>query len=147
DVDLLPLFEWETVEFADSYSLRIATDEEFNTVSQTIENIEEPEFQLTVELESEITYYWSVRATEGENSGDWSSPRSFVTFVAEPDQVMLDSPVNAATGIALQPTLDWNAADGATSYDLQVSTDNSFSTLTVDETDLTELEFEVTATL
>ncbi|HEV8538637.1 MAG TPA: glycosyl hydrolase family 18 protein [Bacteroidota bacterium] len=44
----------------------------------------------------------------------------------------LSAPSNAATGIAVNPTLTWNSSVGATSYRLQVSTSSSFSSLVVD---------------
>jgi len=41
---------------------------------------------------------------------------------------VLASPSHGAIGIATNPTLIWNAAAGATSYRLQVSTNPTFST-------------------
>ena len=39
----------------------------------------------------------------------------------------LASPANGATGVATNPTLQWNPASGATSYRVQVSTDQTFA--------------------
>jgi|JI102314A1RNA_FD_contig_41_1739749_length_2603_multi_4_in_0_out_0_1 hypothetical protein len=56
---------------------------------------------------------------------------------ANPGTVTLQTPANAATGIALAPTLTWAAAANAVSYEIQVSTSNSFSPLLVNATSTT----------
>jgi hypothetical protein len=48
----------------------------------------------------------------------------------------LNSPADSATGITHSPTLSWSA-DAVTGYHLQVSTDSSFTGLTVDDSTLT----------
>lgn len=53
-----------------------------------------------------------------------------------PDPPVLSSPANTATGIALNPTLSWNASPGATSYQLQVSTVSNFSSTIFDQSGL-----------
>jgi uncharacterized protein (TIGR02145 family) len=49
----------------------------------------------------------------------------------------LISPNNNATEVALSPILTWNAVSNAVSYTLQVSTDNSFSSLVYNQSSLT----------
>lgn len=49
----------------------------------------------------------------------------------------LSSPANAATNQTLAPTLSWAAASAATSYNLQVSTSNTFTTTLVNLAGLT----------
>lgn len=44
-----------------------------------------------------------------------------------PDPPTLQSPSNGATGISTNPTLTWNASQGATSYGLQISLNSAFS--------------------
>ncbi len=46
---------------------------------------------------------------------------------ALPEQVVLRSPLNGATGISLTPTLRWDSADFADDYTLQVSEDSDFT--------------------
>ncbi len=50
-----------------------------------------------------------------------------------PDAPTLLSPANAATGVALPPTLMWNAASGATSYRIQISFVSDFSSTEYDQ--------------
>lgn len=47
------------------------------------------------------------------------------------------SPANAATGISLTASLSWSAAATATSYGVQVSTDQNFATTIINRTGLT----------
>lgn len=75
-------------------------------------------------LAGTTTYYWRVTAA---NSGGTtaSETRSFVTAaLATP---VLTSPTNGATRISRTPTLRWNST-GTLTYDIQISTDQSFTT-------------------
>ena len=51
-------------------------------------------------------------------------------------------PQNGETGVSLNPTLNWGASEGASSYRLQVSTDFQFSVLILDES-ITSTSFTV----
>jgi subtilisin family serine protease len=53
---------------------------------------------------------------------------------AAPAQV---SPANAATGVSLTANLSWNASATATSYAVQVSTDQNFATTVINRTGIT----------
>ena len=54
-----------------------------------------------------------------------------------PEAPLLAMTPNGSTGISTNPTLSWNASAGATSYELQVSTDSSFASTTFDRPSLT----------
>jgi hypothetical protein len=49
----------------------------------------------------------------------------------------LSSPANGATGVALSPTVIWNAVTGATTYHLQVSTSSYFGSTVFNDSTLT----------
>jgi len=49
----------------------------------------------------------------------------------------LTAPTNAATGVELAPTLTWGAVSNAVSYQIQVSTNSSFSSFVVNTTSAT----------
>lgn len=55
------------------------------------------------------------------------------TYIASPIRPILVSPVNV-TKVSLKPTLVWNSSAEATSYNVQVSTSSSFTSLVVDST-------------
>ena len=57
----------------------------------------------------------------------------------------LISPPNNSNGISLTPILDWNDAQGATHYTLQVSPVNNFSNTVIDEQNLNVSEYQVQA--
>ncbi len=58
----------------------------------------------------------------------------------------LNSPANNATGVSTQPNLQWSAVAGA-NYDLQVATDAGFSSIVVNQTNLTTNSFAITPAL
>lgn len=60
---------------------------------------------------------------------------------APPAAPVLATPANGATGIASNPTLTWNASSDATSYRVQVSTDGSFATTVVDQSNVTATSY------
>ncbi len=47
-----------------------------------------------------------------------------------PPQPVLSSPAHGAAGVSTTPTLDWQAASGATSYQLWVSRNSDFTEAT-----------------
>ncbi|MBI4902307.1 MAG: hypothetical protein HY820_01650 [Acidobacteria bacterium] len=80
-------------------------------------------------VQTNTTYYWSVTAKDGAttaSSGVWS----FTTGGTAPAAPVLVSPANTATGVPANPSLVWNAASGATSYDVYVGTVNPPGLLT-----------------
>ncbi len=66
-------------------------------------------------------YYWRIVAknTGGSNT---SATWSFTTLAAGPPAPVLSAPANGATGVSATPALSWNAASGATSYDVYFGT-------------------------
>jgi hypothetical protein len=61
-----------------------------------------------------------------------------------PSAPVMLSPANKATGIAIPPTLSWNASATAASYRVQVSTDSNFSTLILNDSSVTTTSRAVT---
>ncbi len=62
---------------------------------------------------------------------------------APPPAPLLATPADGSIDVELNPTLTWSASEGATSYQLQVSTDSDFSTTVVDASGLTETSYPV----
>lgn len=54
-------------------------------------------------------------------------------FTSKYAQPVLQSPVDGAVNVTLNPTLQWDAVAGATDYRLQVATDNLFSSVVYDQ--------------
>jgi hypothetical protein len=61
-----------------------------------------------------------------------------------PDVPVLAAPANGATDVSLNPTLSWNAAAGAASYQVQVATDAGFSTRIMDKSGMSGTSTSVT---
>ena len=70
-------------------------------------------------LNSNTIYYWQVRAVNagGNTLANTGTYWSFTTIVAAPAAFNKTSPANAATGVAINPTLSWATSTGATSYE------------------------------
>jgi hypothetical protein len=123
-----PLFTWKRLPAAASYWVVISRDQSFTNVKE-VGFTTHPAYAPRGTLEDETTtYYWVViPAVNVDGSGVFSeysdnAARSFEKRSAPPAQV---APDNGADVIA-HPRFAWNAAEGARSYRLQVSTDPSF---------------------
>ncbi|MDR3503121.1 MAG: T9SS type A sorting domain-containing protein [Legionella sp.] len=60
-----------------------------------------------------------------------------------PEAPTLVSPSDGATGVSINLSLAWNASNGATSYQLQVSTNSSFSTTRVNLSGITSTSYTI----
>lgn len=87
-------------------------------------------------LTYETTYYWQVRAintleTTEANYGEWWT---FTTQMAPPGGFSKFIPVDGDSGVAISPTLSWNASSGVTSYEYcyDTSADNVCSSGWID---------------
>lgn len=80
---ITPTFDWADVSGASSYTLQVATDNDFSyTVfsTQAIESTAVP----PVPLSYGTRYYWRVRAKNNVGTGDWSSTWSFIAKSSAP---------------------------------------------------------------
>jgi hypothetical protein len=62
-----------------------------------------------------------------------------------PSAPTLSSPANNATGVATTLTLQWSASSGATSYQVQVSTSDNFSSTSFNQSDIAATQVTVSA--
>jgi len=75
-------------------------------------------------------------------AGVWRRPLS-QTSISAPSVPMLVSPTNGFTGVPITSMISWNTSAQATSYQLQVSTDSTFSTTIVNRTNITDTSYPV----
>ncbi len=78
DVEFAPLLEWEEDEFAESYELQLATNQDFTDLLTDTTGLTDTKLQ-TIELGEETTYYWRVKAVGDTTDSDWSGVWHFTT--------------------------------------------------------------------
>ena len=130
DLPSSTFFQWAPVDGDVQYNLQISTDGSFNntlflnktypTLSQTISD-----------LASNTIYFWRVRAVSATsgNSG-WSLVRTFSTIVAPTVCVL---PADKAKGQPIPTTLAWVSSGERVVYQVQIATDELFSTIINDQ--------------
>ncbi|MGB5874316.1 MAG: carbohydrate binding domain-containing protein [Bacteroidota bacterium] len=119
---------------ASAFHVQVATDPAFNALVVDLPQVPRTEVELVLDLST--TYYWRVRGINTSGIGDWSDIWTFATGLTSLIPPRPLSPGQGATNAPLIPTFTWESSPGATSYQLQVSTLESFNLewlLTVNE--------------
>ncbi len=119
--------DWQVLEGATKYEWQLDTDADFSEVPVDSKGeCERSEIALST-LKPTTTYYWRVRAIQPTLS-PWSQQRSFTTQLgAAPVTPQLLYPEAGAVNVPNRPIFQWSAMAGATSYELLVSTEPSFT--------------------
>jgi photosystem II stability/assembly factor-like uncharacterized protein len=127
---------WNAVPGADSYRIQVSSGAGFaatvlddSTLTSTSTQFSSTAFNTT--------FYWRVAAKSLGGYSNWSATFSFTTIVAAPQTPALASPVDSAINISQSPTVSWQAATGAVTYHLQLSSDATFAASLVDDSSLT----------
>jgi hypothetical protein len=137
-----PTLVWNVVPGASSYRLQVSTSSTFATTLYNDSTLTSTS-QLISGLAVGTTYFWRVSSKiSGENS-NYSDVWRFTT-VAPPAVPILESPLNAATNLSVNPTLIWQNVPGAATYRLQVSTSNTFATTVYNDSTRTSTSQVVT---
>ncbi len=128
-----------------TYHFQVSTSSAFTTI--TVENTSVVQgvgttttWNVTPALANLTTYYWRVRAFDGQAYSNWSSSRSFYVNqpgANQPPSVpILSLPANGTIVNSMQPSLTTNNStdpEGATpSYHFQLSTSSTFSSIAVE---------------
>ena len=129
-VSLFPTFDWSDVTGATSYRLQVVQGA--TTVLDQAGILTSQYTVVTAILAANTPYYWRVNATGGSGTSNWTGYFTFTTGDAPPATPTLVAPTTGATNVSLTPLLDWNNSTGATSYRVQASTSNTFSTTVID---------------
>jgi len=131
-----PRFTWAAVRGADRYHLQVSTTPNFSSLKVNDATLTRPNH--TVPAATPLTYgtyYWRVRAHDvADNWSGWSVGNTFTI-------TLLKTPKNGDFTKDTTPTFRWAGVRGAARYWLQVSTTSNFSTLLVNENDLTRGAF------
>jgi len=127
---------WNTVNRAENYSLQVSITSDFSLTLVNESGITTTTKAISG-LQNNTTYYWRVKATNSGGTSDWSEIWNFKTIASIAGVPNLSSPINGAVDQAVILNLNWNAANNATTYSLQVSTVSDFSSTLVNESGIT----------
>jgi hypothetical protein len=123
---------WTPSQFASSYKVEVATDANFNNRVVNRAGVLTPVLVLTSsEIQPGTTYWWRVTA---ENELDITGSSQVFSFTTAPlpGAFSLTTPANNAN-VGAPVTLRWSESERALLYVVQVSTDEAFANLVVDE--------------
>jgi Right handed beta helix region/Ser-Thr-rich glycosyl-phosphatidyl-inositol-anchored membrane family/Fibronectin type III domain len=126
-----PILKWSASAHATSYQYCYDTTNDNTCTTSWISNGTSTSASLSGLLPN-TTYYWQVRAVNAAgvtyaNAGIWWS---FEIVLAPPT---LTSPVNGATDVGTRPHFTWSDPNtsGVTGYTIQISKNNTFTSLVV----------------
>jgi len=144
NVSVNPTLVWNAVQGADSYRLQVATDAGFGNMVFNQSGLTNTARQVPG-LQNDRQYFWRVSASNAGGVGSWSSIWAFATQGSPqlpPNTPRLLEPAHGVDGISVTPTFRWIDVPNTTNFQLQVSTSRKFSTLIVNEKNLTEASFQ-----
>ena len=117
------VLDWRSVAGAESYVVELGTDETWSDDPVLSETATGTELALPGWLPS-ASYAWRVAGVRGGVQGEWSQTGTFTRGWRE--QVRLLTPAAGASVVG-RPTFSWSPVAGASAYELQVSTNSTFS--------------------
>ena len=115
-----PTFDWANSTGAISYTLQVSTVSNFSLLKFD-QAITDSQYIVTLNnLLNNATHYWKVRSSNGSIFSDWSS---VMTFAVSNNDIPIykNSPSNNEQVSTTTPSFDWNDVDGATVYQIQIS--------------------------
>jgi predicted phage tail protein len=139
-------FEWEEVDTAVNYRLQLGNDPSFAEPMVDAGKI----FQgrhVVQNLEIGESYVWRVAAIDDAGQAEWSAPRTFTvdSHAVPPPRPVLRLPANKAQDQPLATAVEWEAIEGVTGYQLQVSLESRLQLLVVDLENISETRFDIQA--
>ncbi|MBI3240820.1 MAG: hypothetical protein HYZ49_00800 [Chloroflexi bacterium] len=118
-----PVFDWNNVSGADSYSIQISTSQTFATLLVNL-NVSASAYVPTVDLPRGVLIFWRVKANGALGASNWSRTRHFDSATPPTSAPLMVAPA-AGAAVTGSPTLDWNDLTPAPAYyEVQISTDN-----------------------
>lgn len=144
---LTPTLTWTTT--GETHRLQVSTTSGFTNIILDQDNIMGGSFVIPAPiLTQSTTYYWRVSATSPGGTSAFSSPFAFTTTSATlPAAPTLISPINGATNVSRTPAFDWFDVAGATNFRLQVSLNNTFTSVVFDTTNIIASQFNMSTLL
>lgn len=141
EVDLTVNMSWSKISDAQSYDLQISTDPEFRGFLYTRNGIRPNSF-IVSGLNINTIYYWRVKSRNGFGVSPWSRVSTFRT-VAPPSAPALKYPADSESEVSVNPQLIWMRIANAESYLLQISKDQSFSSIFINKTGIRDSSISI----
>jgi hypothetical protein len=121
-----PTFRWNSVRGAEKYILQYSTSDVFASSVTTITTYTN-NYTPIVPLPNDVNYYWRVRVESGNSKTPiWSSVWSFRKVWYLKPQLLTPTEGFAYTN---EPIFSWTPVEGATRYLIEMSDNNSFSSI------------------
>jgi hypothetical protein len=124
------VFTWMPVAGARNYRIQIASESDFRSIVVD-ETQSETQFLPDVTFDLNSDYYWRVRALSDAGNSYWSTIWRFNTQknVQLPEPVVLLAPANDSADLLPGFLMQWNRAERAERYEIQIATDEDFNNL------------------
>jgi hypothetical protein len=135
---------WTPNSTASFFQIQISKVSNFSSNVITVDNIK-PFSHVYPKLDENSTYYWRVRPSNISGNGPYSAVGTFKTGSLNdlPQKPLLLFPKNGSSGIGISPEVTWSNVPNSKSYRLQISTESSFSSIAIDQSNLTETKLKL----
>ncbi len=148
------LVDWDQIEDAQYYEIRIATNESFSTnslvESRYVEEHLFADVTRTIFDLSNGDYYLRMSAGNAEGESDWCERISFSVEAQEqevcystPEQPLLVLPDNGGNADMNNIALKWTEVDEATHYTVQFASDEAFTSIEYERGNLIGIDHNV----
>jgi hypothetical protein len=143
NVSLTPIVTWVAAPTATSYRVLVARDSAFTIIAFDDSTVASTSRQIPLLL-SNTPYYWKVRGKNIGGIGPYSVQFRFTTTAAPPAPTPV-SPADSATRVPRTPTFVWTRVAAALSYQLQIGTDENFTTVVINDSAIVDTARTTTA--
>ncbi|MCH6202140.1 hypothetical protein MMU07_21360, partial [Aquiflexum sp. LQ15W] len=143
-VSIKPVFSWAKVPNTQSYQIQVSTVSDFSNLVINQSNLTETSFTSPL-LSENRNYFWRVRARNASGTGSFSGIGAFttVTLSTSPEMPIPLRPINGITINPINIKLEWQPVSGAETYQVQVSTNSSFSNLLINQANIQSTHFDI----
>ncbi len=117
------LLDWSAISGINGYQVMYDTSASFNSPQLSSTNIGATSQFTTSNLLFGQTYYWKARAIHPTDTSGWSATWSFRVL----DVLVQVAPVNGAISQTPDVLTDWSGISGITGYQVQLDTNNTFT--------------------
>lgn len=109
---------WRKVDDAHYYKVEISKDSDFSEIVHTVDGLTETKCQISNLEQGYVKHFWRVLAKSSGGASASEETWSFTTAVAPPELLF---PPHSSDNLPRALSLEWNATQGAVSYQLQLS--------------------------